>query len=139
MEDAELWHAFTTQRLTHAEWDHRAHVRTAFLHLADVGFDLDEAHLRMRAGIIRLNERHGLVETSRRGYFETLTRAWLCLVGEAARRSGASSTAELLEHCPELLSRDLATRHYSPEALTSVRARAMFIPPDREPLPFADG
>jgi hypothetical protein len=133
MDDQALWQAFVGSSLTHAQWTHEAHVRTAFLHAQR--YSLDEAHLRLRAGIIRLNERHGLIETSSRGYFETLTRVWLQLVAEARARSGATSSRELLERCPELYDRTLPTRYYSRELLSSVRARSIFVAPDLEPLP----
>jgi hypothetical protein len=108
-------------------------VRTAFLFSQK--FSIDEAHLRMRAGIIRLNERHGLVETSARGYFETLTRVWLVLVSDGSRRSAATNSRELLERCPELLERALPLRHYTKELLTTPRARSIFVAPDLLPLP----
>ena len=133
MDDAGLWAAFSNSLLTQQQWTHEAHVRCAFLCLQR--FDLDEAHLRLRAGIIRLNERHGLCESSTRGYFETLTRAWLVLVSDAARRSRAANSSELLERCPELLDRGLTLRYYSQERLSSVRARAIFVEPDLARLP----
>lgn len=133
MDDQTLWEAFVGCTLTSDQWTHEAHVRTAFLHAQR--YALDEAHLRLRAGIIRLNERHGLVETSTRGYFETLTRVWLVLVADARARSRATNSRELLERCPELQDRALPTRFYSKELLTSVRARAVFVTPDRSPLP----
>ena len=133
MDDRALWQAFSNSSLTPAEWTHEAHLRTAFLHSQQ--FALDEAHLRLRAGIIRLNERHGLVETSVRGYFETLTRVWLILVANARTHSGATNSRELLQRCPELLDRALPFRHYSKQRLASVRARAIFVTPDLEPLP----
>jgi len=133
MDDRALWQAFGNSSLTPAEWTHEAHVRTAFLHARE--YPLDEAHLRLRAGIIRLNERHGLVESSTLGYFETLTRVWLVLVASAAARSGATNSGELLERCPELFDRTLPSRHYSKAVLASVRARSIFVPPDLEALP----
>jgi len=133
MDDQRLWQAFNESSLSSTEWTHEAHVRTAFLHSRR--YPLDEAHLRLRAGIIRLNERHGLVESSVRGYFETLTRVWLVLVADASARSGATNSRELLERCPELYDRTLPSRHYSKELLASVRARSIFVAPDREPLP----
>lgn len=135
MDDEALWQGFTTQALPHEAWNHEAHVRVAYLHLRDAGFDLDEAHIRMRAGIIRLNERHGLVETSQRGYFETVTRAWLCLVRSAAQATDLGSSTSFVERAPELLDVRLAGRHYSAEILRSARARAMFVEPDLQPLP----
>ena len=133
MDDGELWDRFTASSLGATEWNHEAHVRTAFLFARQ--FDLDEAHLRMRAGIIRLNERHGLIETGVRGYFETLTRVWLTLVADARLRSGATDSRELLSRCPELLDRNLPLRHYSKERLHTARARAVFVAPDLAELP----
>jgi hypothetical protein len=133
MDDAELWQRFATQGLTHAEWNHRLHVRTAFLHLSR--YEFDEAHLRMRAGIIRLNQRHGLEETPSRGYFETMTRVWLYLVQAARRERDAADSLTLLELHPALQGRELPLRYYTKERLMSVLARAIFIEPDRAPLP----
>lgn len=133
MDDGALWEAFAESRLTHQQWTHETHVRTAFLFATR--FDIDEAHLRLRAGIIRLNERHGLIESAARGYFETLTRAWLVLVFDARRRSGALTSAALIESCPELTDRSLTLRYYSKELLNSCRARAIFVEPDLSPLP----
>jgi hypothetical protein len=133
MDDAELWQRFTTQNLTHAEWNHVLHVRTAFLHL--VRYDLDEAHLRMRAGIIRLNHRHGLEESPTRGYFETMTRAWLCLVQAARHDCDPVDSLALLALHPDLMERALPLRHYTKDLLMSVRARTIFVEPDVAPLP----
>ena len=133
MDDEALWAAFSASALTHEQWTHEVHVRTAYLFLQR--FALDEAHLRLRAGIIRQNERHGLTESSARGYFETLTRAWLVLVAAARQRCRAESSHELLARCPELFERGLALRHYSKARLNSVQARAIFIEPDLAPLP----
>jgi hypothetical protein len=132
VDDPTLWAGFTGCTLTHAQWTHVSHVRTAFLF--SQRFAIDEAHLRMRAGIIRLNERHGLVESSSRGYFETLTRAWLVLVADARARSAARTSFELLERSPELLDRKLPLRHYSKELLAGTRARSIFVAPDLVPL-----
>lgn len=133
MDDAEIWDAFQAGTLTHAQWNHRSHLRIACLHARQ--HNIDEAHLRLRAGIIRLNQRHGLVETGDRGYFETLTRAWLVLVAAALHETKARTTDELLALRPELLDRERVRRHYSKELLDSVRARAIFVAPDLHALP----
>jgi N-formylglutamate deformylase len=133
MDDAALWEAFHAGTLTHAQWNHEGHLRMACMHIER--FELDEAHLRLRAGIIRLNQRHGLVETGMRGYFETMTRVWLVLVAAAQRESRAQGSQQILERCPELLNRELPLRYYSKGLLTSVRARAVFLEPDLAPLP----
>jgi GNAT superfamily N-acetyltransferase len=131
LDDAALWSAFHARTLSHAQWNHAAHLRIAWLHLDRYG--VDEAHLRMRAGIVRLNAAHGLVESPARGYHETLTRVWLVLVAEArARARGASSAAFV---AAQSLPKDAPLRFYSRECLLSLEARATFVPPDLAPLP----
>ncbi len=131
--DEALWIAFHDKTLTHAEWTHVAHLRVAWTHVTR--YPLDEAHLRMRAAIVRLNERHGLVESPERGYFETLTYAWLALVAHAHRSSPLTTSEALLAAHPEVLDRELVLRHYSRELLRTVRARAVLVAPDLAPLP----
>jgi GNAT superfamily N-acetyltransferase len=133
LDDMALWGAFRHATLPEAEWTHRSHVRVAFLHLAR--WSLDEAHLRMRVGIIRLNARHGLEETPERGYHETLTRVWLALIARACAQATHASSEALLAAHPELLDRQLVTRFYSRPRLMSVHARTVFVEPDIAPLP----
>src|SRR5262245_56821897 len=132
LDDEALWRAFHDRTLSHAQWTHAAHLRIAWLHLAR--HELDEAHLRMRVGIIRLNAAHGLVETEARGYHETLTRVWLVLVRAARRRSRATDSASFLETegddgDDDGLDRNAPLRFYSRERLFSVAARALYLPP----------
>lgn len=129
--DDALWRAFHDATLPAAQWTHAAHLRIAWLHLAR--YELDEAHLRMRVGIIRLNAAHGLVETAQRGYHETLTRVWLVLVG-AARRQAAGPDSTGLLAAPGL-DREAPLAFYSRERLFSIAARARFVPPDLAELP----
>jgi hypothetical protein len=133
MDDEELWQRFGVQAISPVEWNHRLHLRTAYLHASR--YELDEAHLRLRAGIVRLNHKHGLEESPERGYFETLTRVWLLLVADATRRFSPASSSELLERCPELGDRSLPFRYYSKPLLMGVRARSIFVEPDLMPLP----
>lgn len=134
IDDHSLWTAFHERSLPHADWTHRAHLRMAWLHLGRWPA-IDEAHLRMRAGIIRLNAAHGLEETPQRGYHETLTRVWLALVAAARRlEPGTDSDAFVTLHAA-LLDRNAPLRHYSRERLFCDRARAIFVEPDLAPLP----
>ena len=133
LDDDTLWNAFRNATLPHAEWTHRSHLRVAFLYLAR--WRLDEAHLRIRIGIVRLNARHGLEDTPERGYHETLTRAWLTLVAHAMT-SGAFATSDaFLSAHAELLDGRRTLRFYSQARLMSVRARSIFVEPDIAPLP----
>jgi ribosomal protein S18 acetylase RimI-like enzyme len=131
LDDGGLWRRFHDRTLCHAQWTHAAHLRIAWLHLAR--YELDEAHLRMRAGILRLNAAHGLVETPQRGYHETLTRAWLRLVAAARRRGlGPDSMSALADPA---LERNAPLAFYSRDRLFSLEARAMYVPPDLAELP----
>jgi hypothetical protein len=131
LDDDALWFAFHEKTLPHARWTHTAHLRVAWLHLER--YVLDEAHLRMRIGIIRLNTVHGLIETPARGYHETLTRAWLRIVAAAARETPCHDSAGFLLAHP--LDRDVPLAFYSRELLFSLEARAIYVPPDLAPLP----
>jgi len=133
MDDRELWDRFTSTTLPADGWTHRAHLRVAWLFLDR--HPLDEAHVLMRVGIIRLNAFHGLVETTARGYHETLTRVWLVLVASLrAIEPSLTSEAFVDAHLGQL-GRDAALAHYSRARLFGVRARAVFVEPDLEPLP----
>jgi hypothetical protein len=134
-DDDALWRGFHDRTLPEPQWTHAAHLRIAWLHL--VRYELDEAHLRMRAGIVLLNAVHGLVETPQRGYHETLTWVWLALVRAACRNAPGgdpcgNSTSILSQPG---LERTAPLRHYSRDRLFSLEARARFVPPDLAPLP----
>lgn len=132
--DDALWTGFVARTLASAEWTHRAHLRIAWLHL-ERWPALDEAHLRMRIGIVRLNLAHGLEETPQRGYHETLTRVWLVLVAGARRIDASTDSQTFLDRHATLLDRAAPLRHYSEARLFSVAARACFLAPDLVPLP----
>ena len=134
LDDSTLWHHFNAATLPRENWTHAAHLRTAWLFLRRHA--IDEAHLLMRVGIIKLNASHGLIETASRGYHETMTRVWFALVSAAQRQTPTvdDSRAFLATH-RELLSKDTPLRHYSRERLFSVAARASFVAPDLAPLP----
>lgn len=133
LSDDALWRAFHDATLPAAAWTHAAHLRIAWLHLAH--HELDEAHLRMRVGIIRLNAAHGLVETAQRGYHETLTWVWLVLVAAARRRAPAANSMSVLGQAG--LEREAPLAYYSRARLFSVAARARFVSPDLAELPGA--
>lgn len=135
--DDELWAAFGAAALPAQAWTHRAHLRVAWLFLRR--YPLDEAHVLLRVGIIRLNAFHGLVETPSRGYHETLTRLWLSLIASliasSMQAADAPSSGAFVDAHQAALGKDAALRHYSRERIMSVRARAIFVEPDLLPLP----
>jgi hypothetical protein len=133
MTDTELFTAFESASLPAEAWTHRSHVRIAALFTDRL--PLDDAHILMRVGIIRLNAFHGLTETPTRGYHETITRAWLTLVASARQGRARLPTDEFFAAVPELLNKEHLARHYSKERLCSPLARAVYIEPDLLPLP----
>lgn len=135
LSDEELWLAFGASKLAAGDWTHRAHLRVAWMFLKR--HPLDEAHVLMRVGIIRLNAFHGLVETPSRGYHDTLTRLWLSLVASLMKTTDAPSSGAFVDARMDSLGKDAVLRHYSRELVTSVRARAIFVEPDLVPLPDA--
>ncbi len=132
--DDELWSAFQGASLPAADWTHHGHLRIAWMYCRK--HTVDEAHILMRVGIIRLNATHGLVETPTRGYHETMSRVWLVLVAAAIRKTPDldTSAAFLALHGEDLVT-VAPLRHYSRDLLLSARARAMFVAPDLVPLP----
>jgi hypothetical protein len=92
----------------------------------------------MRVGIIRLNAAHGLVETPERGYHETLTRAWLIVVGAAMRTTPElTESRAFVDAHGEAFVRTALRRYYTPEHMLTPIARARFVEPDVAPLPEA--
>jgi hypothetical protein len=130
--DAALWEAFHLQQLPSKDWTHRCHLRMAWLYLKR--HPLDEAHILLRVGIIKLNASHGLVETPLRGYHETITRAFLALVADRMRGLADLDDSARFVTAASLPS-DALLRHYTKERVLSLEARARFVPPDLEPLP----
>lgn len=136
LNDTELLAAFESRTLPADAWSHRAHLRVAWLHARQ--YALDEAHLRLRVGIIRLNLAHGLVETAERGYHETLTRVWLALVAGLAACADDTDSDAFVGRNASALEKAAPLRHYSRERLLSLEARAVFLAPDVTPLPSPD-
>ncbi len=137
MDDATFLRAFEDRTLSHEGFDHRGHVRAAFLLL--IGNEFEEALTKMRAGLRALLEAHGLEGKATVGYHETLTRGWLTLVAGCVDRRGPAvdSEAFLADHA-ELLRKNLLLTHYSRDRLMSAEAKAAFIEPDREPWPVVE-
>ena len=123
MDDRTLWDAFQENRLPADRWTHREHLRVAWMYLER--HPLDEAHLLMRVGIIRLNAFHALVETPQRGYHETLTRVWLALIAKLRTTATETTSDAFVDTHAASLSRDAVLSHYSRERLMSVRARSI--------------
>jgi hypothetical protein len=129
LDDAAFQAAFESAAIPADAFPHRAHLRTTWLYVAQLG--AEAAAARVAAGIRRLAGSHGHPAL----YHDTLTRAWVRLVAAAMTRSSAPDfDSFLLEH-PRLLDKALPLRHYSPGLLWSDDARSQWREPDLQPLP----
>lgn len=116
-------------------WTHQAHLWIGAWHVHRFG--AEEALLRLRTGIRRLNEANGVANTAEGGYHETITAAYVRLLASALAQDGARSFEVRVGAvlAGPLGDKAALARHYSPELLMSSRARAGWVAPDREPLP----
>lgn len=126
---------FLSGSLPRARWTHEAHLSVGAWHVHEFG--VDEASARLRVGIRALNERQGTANTATAGYHETITLAYVRLIGEFLSAFPAKEALE--ERVRHLLSGSLAhkgllLRFWSQALLMSEAARAAWVEPDREPL-----
>jgi hypothetical protein len=92
--------------------------------------------LRLRAGITRLNESHGTVNSATGGYHETVTCAYVHLLDAFAARNVDKTAAERVTALlgGPLADKKALLRFYSRERLESVQARLGWAEPDLAPL-----
>jgi hypothetical protein len=130
-EDREFIAELETGRLTPDQFNHRAHVRAAYIYLAEA--DLGAAVQRMRDTLLDFLRHHGVPASK---YHATLTEAWVMAVRHFMERTPASASAdEFIEANPALLDSKIMLTHYSAELLFSPEARSAFKEPDQDPIP----
>jgi len=136
--DAELQAAFESCTLAREAWNHRAHVRMAFLYASRQ--PLPWALARMREGIQAYNASQQISEALDRGYHETMTVAFMRLVYDALARSGPLPDSEsFCDRNSELLDRFVLRKFYSRERIMTLEAKQRFVEPDLAELPGALG
>lgn len=117
-----------------SQFDHRAHVRLAYVYLVDNS--TPTALALMRKALKTFLERNG-VDLSK--YHETMTRAWILAVRHFMEKSGSSASADgFIAANPELLDSKIMLTHYSADTLFSPQAREQFVEPDLDPIPRHD-
>lgn len=130
MTDADFLARFLAADLQAADFNHRGHLRAAWLVLR--AQPLEQAVSTVCDGILRLATRLGAPQKYHRTITEALVR-WM-----AAQPLGTSFDAYADAH-PQLLNDawGLLLTYYSEPALSSAAARAGFVTPDRQGLPTA--
>jgi hypothetical protein len=133
--DREFRVAFEAGALAPADFSHRAHVRLAYVYLADSepAAAPESAVTRMRVALVAFLAHHGIPAAK---YHETLTRAWVLAVHHFMHRTPAAASADdFIAQNPLLLDTKIMLTHYSAALLFSDPARAAFVEPDLDPIP----
>ncbi len=123
--------AFLAARLGRTDFDHRGHLRAAWLLLQR--HPVDDAVEAVCAGIHRLATALGATDK----YHRTRTEALVRLMAHAGATERGQGFEAFLRRVPELVAdaRGLLARHYSPARLDAPEARERFLAPDLLPLP----
>ncbi|NTV11815.1 MAG: hypothetical protein HGA47_13760 [Zoogloea sp.] len=131
MSNDEFLAAFLECRMPPAGFDHRGHVRAAWLLLQR--HPLERAVEITCDGIARLAAHLNVPGK----YHRTLSEALVRLMAHGGAATPAMSWDDFLRANRLLMTdaRGLLARHYSAERLAAPAARESFIPPDRLPLP----
>jgi hypothetical protein len=117
--------------LAPSQFDHRAHVRAAYVYLAEA--DPEAATARMRAALLTFLQHHGIPASK---YHATMTEAWILAVRHfMALTPEAESSDAFIDANPQLLDSRIMLSHYSASLLFSPEARAEFMEPDQSPIP----
>jgi hypothetical protein len=126
--------AFESGAIAPSEFDHKAHVRLAYVHLA--GRDTEAALGAVRNALRRFLAHHGIDPAK---YHETMTRAWVLAVRHFLERTPDSGSADdFIARNPALLDSQIMLSHYSADLLFSDAARARWVEPDLEDIPRHD-
>ena len=137
MTDGEFLSCFEDCSLPFDQWNHRAHVKVAFLYLRESSFD--QAIEKMRSGIKVYNAAHQVPEGPMMGYNETTTVAFLHLISGVMSAYGAAlPTPDADAFCdthPQLLSKHVLRFFYTPERRMHPDAKTCFVEPDLTSFP----
>ena len=126
---------FEACRVQPDAFDHRAHIRLAYIYLAE--HDTDTALTLMRSALLAFIQ-HNEIPVAK--YHETLTRAWILAVRHfMAISPDTESSGDFIANNPRMLDSRIMLTHYSTDVLFSPEARARFVEPDLELIPRHDG
>src|SRR5579862_6753085 len=125
MTDPELLAAFESQSLTHEQWNHRAHLRVAYMYLHGHGFE--HGLVKIREGIKKLNAVQKVPESVDRGYHETITHAFARVVASMIdahnETLGIKDSESFCEAHPHLLSKMVLRLYYTRARIMTLEAK----------------
>ena len=125
---------FIAGSLSKSEWTHHPHLIVCTYFLSK--YELFDATLRIKLGIIKYNEAIGLENTIERGYHETLTLFWIWAVSAYLEDKESWSLAAKING---LLGSPFSKKYlpfffYSEDHIFSRKARARWVDPDERAL-----
>jgi hypothetical protein len=126
---------FQSCTLPHDAWTHLAHLRVGAWHVHHLG--AEEALATLRAGICRLNDSHGTINSAHSGYHETITAAYVRLIDIflSTFDAGVPFDERLAALVASPLSdRSILLRYWTRERLMSAEARTEWLAPDLQPI-----
>lgn len=132
--DRDFRNAFEAFAIAPADFGHVAHVRLAYVYLAEV--DVESAVQRMRQALLAFLEHNNIPRSK---FHETLTRSWILAVRHFMNQSSSASAAEFIAENPDLLDSRIMLTHYSASVLFSAEARETYVEPDLDPIPHQAG
>jgi len=134
VEDRIFRDEFEACRIAAGLFDHRAHIRLAYIYLAE--HDPDAALALMRSALLGFL-RHQQIDLS--NYHETMTQAWILAVRHFMEISPACGSSDAFIECnPIMLDSRIMMTHYSTEVMFSPEARTCYVEPDLEGIPRHD-
>lgn len=130
-QDREFQRQFESGEYPPADFNHRAHLRLAYVYLT--GNDTDKAYALMRDALHGFLLHHGVDVGA---YHDTITRAWILAVRHFMEKTAGTASADaFIDQNPEMLDAKIMMTHYSAELLFSDEARAKFVEPNLDPIP----
>lgn len=129
-DDATFLSRFQTRDLGPEHFDHRGHLRMAWLHLSH--YDLEEANRRVCDGIRELAAKFGVPEK----FNHTLSEALMRIMARRMVGEAGCDFESFLQANPDLVDDALGVlaHHYSDRRLHSPAAHAAWVEPDRKPI-----
>ncbi|WP_223274916.1 hypothetical protein [Tateyamaria sp. syn59] len=132
-DDLTFRNRFEAGQVTPDDFNHRAHLRLAYVYLCEGA--VDTAVPRMRTALRSFLKRNNVPADK---YHETLTRSWLLAVRYFMNKAAAArSFNSFIAQDDRLLDTGIMLSHYRKDTLFSDAARAGFVAPDLQPIPPA--
>ncbi len=137
MTDEELQTHFEDLTLPFELWNHRMHVRIAYIYSKSLSYS--DALVRLREGIKAYNKKNKVIESQTTGYNETMTVAFLRLIRTAIDAYEeifpTEDSESFCDKHPHLLAKTILRAFYSPERRGLPEAKTQFVAPDLSTLP----